>query len=272
MNVIQLKNAIRDGRKVFGTLVESTSAHWPNHLKNTGLDFVFLDTEHIVLDRESLSWMCRTYEAVDLAPIVRIPSPDPFAACQALDGGAAGILAPYVETVEQVKSLRGAVKLKPIKGRRLERILNGQEEMEPELERYITERNRNNLLLVNIESIPAMENLDAILSVPDLDGIVIGPHDLTCSLAIPEQYQHPRFIVAIRTIVTKTREHGLIAGIHFMGCGPVSLAIDWLKMGINLHIQHADIAFVTRGIVEDIEAMRAALGEKAGGKSEQIIV
>ena len=57
-----------------------------------------------------------------LPPLVRIPSPDPYAATMALDGGAAGIVAPYVETPEQVQTLRGAVKLRPIKGRKLEQM------------------------------------------------------------------------------------------------------------------------------------------------------
>ncbi|MFH1740098.1 MAG: aldolase/citrate lyase family protein [bacterium] len=272
MNISELKRAIQNGQTVFGTLIVSTSPHWPAHLKNSGLDFVFLDTEHIVLNRETLSWMCRAYGAVGLAPVVRVPSPDPYAACQALDGGAEGIVAPYVETVEQVQALRGAVKLKPIKGKRLERALQGDEELEEELREYIDDRNRNNLLLVNIESIPAIENLDTILAVPDLDGILVGPHDLSCSLGIPEQYEHPRFIEALRTIVHKTRECGLIAGIHFMNCGSVSLAAQWIEMGINLHIQHADIVYVTRGLSQELQAIRSAVGQESLGKSEAIIV
>ena len=272
MNIKELKRAIREGGRVFGTLIVSTSPHWPAHLRNLGLDFVFLDTEHIALDRETLSWMCRAYAAMGLPPIVRVPSPDPYAASQALDGGAAGVVAPYVETVEQVQALRGAVKLRPIKGKRLERVLRGEEELESELKEYLAERNRNNLLLVNIESIPAIKNLDAVLAVPDLDGILVGPHDLSCSLGIPEQYEHPRFTEALRTIITKTRERGLIAGMHFMGCGPISLALEWLRLGLNLQIQHGDIFYVAQGVKQDLQAIRKALGEKSLGQSESILV
>lgn len=272
MNIGELKSAIRGGWTVYGTLIVSTSPHWPALLKNLGLDFVFIDTEHIALERETLSWMCRAYGALGLAPIVRIPSPDPYAACQVLDGGAAGIVAPYVETVEHVQALRGAVKLRPIKGKRLERVLHGEEEFESELKEYLAERNRNNLLFVNIESIPAIENLDAILAVPDLDGILVGPHDLSCSLGLPEQYEHPQFTQALRTIVHKTRERGLIAGIHFIGCGPVSLAVEWIRMGINLHIQRGDIFYAARGVAQDLKAIRNALAEESPGQSESIIV
>ena len=125
---------------------------------------------------------------------------------------------------------------------------------------------------MNIESVPAMENLDAILGVPDLDGTLVGPHDLSCSLGIPEQYEHPRFTEALRAIVEKTRDHGRIAGIHFMNCGPVSLALEWIRMGLNLQIQHADIAYVTRGLTQDLHSIRNALEEESLGETETIIV
>jgi 4-hydroxy-2-oxoheptanedioate aldolase len=272
MNVPEIRAALSAGRRVFGTLVASTAPVWPAHLRSAGLDFVFLDTEHIAIGRETLSWMCRAYAGAGLAPVVRIPAPDPFAACGALDGGAAGVVAPYVETAGQVQALRGAVKFRPLKGRRLERILAGQERPEPELAAYLAARNRDSLLLVNIESLPAVENLDAILAVPDLDGVVIGPHDLSCSLGLPERYQHPRFTEALRTIVGEARGRGLIAGVHFMACGPVELAAEWLRLGVNLHIQHADVYYAARGVREDLQALRAAVGERPAGAAENINV
>ncbi len=271
MNIQEIKAAISHGNQVFGTLIVSMSPHFPSVLKNTALDFVFIDTEHISLNRETLSWMCQTYNAMNLASIVRIPSPDPYAASQAIDGGAAGVIAPYIETVEQVQALRGAVKLSPLKGKRLQRILEGKEELKGELKAYLSKRNANNLFLVNIESTPAIENLDAILCVPGLDGILVGPHDLSCSLGIPEQYEHPRFTEALRTIITKTRQKGLIAGIHFFR-GAVSQAVEWIRMGINFHIQYADIIYVAEGINRDIQAIQKELGANLQSNTEQIIV
>ncbi|PIE34024.1 aldolase [candidate division KSB3 bacterium] len=271
MNIQEIKNAISNKDQVFGTLSVSMSPHFPAALKNTALDFVFIDTEHIALNRETLSWMCQTYTAMNLAPIVRISSPDPYAACQALDGGAAGVIAPYIETVEQVQALRGAIKLRPLKGKKLQRILDGKDELCGELKKYLSEKNANNLFLVNIESSPAIENLDAMLSVPDLDGTLIGPHDLSCSLGIPEQYEHPRFVEALRKIITRTRQKGLIAGIHFFH-GSASLAAAWIRMGINFHIQNADIIYVAEGLKRDIQAIQKELGRNAASHSEQMIV
>ena len=70
----QVAAALRSGAPVYSTLIVSTSPLWVNHAKSTGLDFVFIDTEHIPIDRVTLSWMCQAYRAADLAPMVRIPS------------------------------------------------------------------------------------------------------------------------------------------------------------------------------------------------------
>src|SRR6185295_8041249 len=155
MNARDLIRALRSGRRVYGTMIVSTSPHWPAAVKSTGADFVFIDTEHIAIDRTQLAWMCQLYRALGLAPIVRIPSPDPYQATVALDNGASGVLAPYVETPEQVRRLRGAVKLRPLKGQILEEVLNGQRELEERVQQYVDERCAGNALFINIESAPA---------------------------------------------------------------------------------------------------------------------
>ena len=215
MNGIEMAQSLRAGQRVYGTCVISPAPQWPRMIARTGLDFVFLDTEHIVLDRTELAWMCQTYAGLGLAPIVRIPAPDPYLASQVIDGGAAGVIAPYVESVSQVRQLRGAVKLHPLKGERLSRVLAGEEELEPTVREYLANYNRGNLCIINIESVPALNALDDILAVPDIDALLIGPHDLSISLGIPEQYSHPRFEEAVQTVIEKGRSAGIGVGIHY---------------------------------------------------------
>lgn len=78
-----------------------------------------------------------TYRGMNLAPIIRIPSPDPYQACKVLDGGASGIIAPYVEIVEEVKALVDAVKFRPLKGEKLCNVLNKKESLETGLKHYL---------------------------------------------------------------------------------------------------------------------------------------
>jgi len=255
----ELCQSIRTGRRVYGTLIVSPSPRWPEAVAQIGLDFVFIDTEHIALDRAQLSWMCQTYRALGLPPIVRIPAADPFAARMALDGGAVGIVAPYVEKVEQVQALRGAVKFRPLQGEKLEAALDDDKALEPTLRKYLDEANRRSLLIINVESRPAVDRLDALLSVPGVDGILIGPHDLSCSLGVPENYDEPRFDETVREICRRARSAGVAAGIHsWLGGDRI---IKWAEEGLNLIVYSADILAARDLLTAEVRSLRVTLGD-----------
>lgn len=253
----KLCQCLRAGETVFGTLIVSPSPRWPEAVRGCGLDFVFIDTEHIAIDRAELSWMCQTYAALGLPPLVRIPSPDPYAANMVLDGGAAGVIAPYIETKEEVQVMRGAVKMRPIKGQKLRTMLEGVR-AEPELESYLNDGAHNRLLIVNIESVPAIRALDEILEVPGLDAVLIGPHDLSCSLGLPERYDHPDFLSACEGIFRKARAAGVGAGIHFWG-GPEQ-QVRLLKAGANLLVHSADILLFQKQLRVELESIKQTAG------------
>ena len=98
MTGYECKQALAAGETICGTLIVSPSPKWLKYIGNAGLDFVFIDTEHVGLDLYTLSQMCGLYAANGLAPVVRIPSPDPYMASQVIDAGAHGVLAPHIET------------------------------------------------------------------------------------------------------------------------------------------------------------------------------
>lgn len=268
MNNVELQKHLRSGQRVYGTLVISTSPRWPIEIKKLNLDFVFIDTEHMSIDRDMLSWMCRTYTALGLAPIVRIPSPDPYEASKAMDAGAAGIVAPYIETPEQVQSLRGAVKLRPIKGKKLSSILSGTDKPEESLAAYLEEYNSGNILIVNIESAAALEALDDILQIPQLDGVLIGPHDLSCSLNVPEQYDHPKFKEAVSTIIRKARAAQVGAGIHYFW--GVEQEIAWGQEGMNLFVHASDMTAFIAQMSRDISEIKQRLGDRLENSENRI--
>ena len=261
---------LRGAERLYGTLLVSPSPHWVPVVASLGLDFVFIDTEHIPLDREKLAWMCQAYHAVGLPPIVRITSPDPYEACVTLDGGAVGIVAPYVETPEQVRELVGAVKKRPLKGRTLARHLAG-EPLDSGLQAYVEKRATPRTLIVNIESAPALAALDEILAVDGLDGVLIGPHDLSCSLGVPENYEHPQFLAACDTIITKARARGLGAGAHVTYQANRSAHEErWARLGANLIVHAADIILFAEGIRRDVGDLKARLSDCAQGRDATI--
>lgn len=272
MTGYECKQAMKEGRTICGTLIVSPSPKWVKYIDKSGLDFVFIDTEHVGLDLLTLSSMCNLYAAKGLAPIVRIPSPDPFMASQVLDAGAHGVLAPYIETVEQVKTLVGAVHYKPLKGKILKQVLDGELELPDKVQKELHRGDKNRMLFVNIESVPAMENLDAILDVPGLDGIVIGPNDLSYSLGDPNNYDSEQFEEAVVEILKKARVKGLAAGIHYMG--GIDRQIQWAKKsGMNMVFHSGDMYIFMEQLRLDLLKFRSELGEnkKDGGPVDIVI-
>jgi 2-keto-3-deoxy-L-rhamnonate aldolase RhmA len=265
-----LLEKLKNGKTVYGTCITSMAPLWSKAARNAGLDFVFLDTEHVPLERMEIASLSQLYKAVGISPIVRIPSPDPFRACQMLDAGAEGIVAPYIETVEQVKEMVGALKFRPLKGKRLHKALENRLTVEPELAQYLENYNRGNLCIINIESIPALENLDKLLKVPGLDGVFIGPHDLSVNMGLPEKYDHPDFEKMVATIIKKCVENNIAVGIHFSESP--ERQVKWMNAGANIIIHSSDIAIFSQKLAHDIQLIRKSGGDESDSSDEKIII
>ena len=250
-----LKQKLKQQKTVYGTCVTANPPRWPKLFAEAHLDFVFLDTEHIVLDRSELSQMCNTYQALGLTPIVRIPKPDPFLASMAIDAGAIGVVAPYLEQEKDIKDLVGATKFRPLKGEKLEEFLSGKKQPDTGLQKYFDQYNEGLLCIVNIESIPAVEKLDTLLTIPGVDAVFIGPHDLSINMGIPEQYDHPDFIKTVKVIIEKARKHTLGVGIHF-SIEP-ERQLFWIKEGVNIVVHSSDMALFSQRLKADMALLKS---------------
>ena len=258
MNANELSTAVRAGQPVFGMVVVSTAAQWPNFVSRVSPDFILLESEHIAYDRERLASLCVTYAALGIAPLVRMPSADALTAQMMFDGGAAGVVAPYIETVEQLKALAGTVKYGPVKGVKLQGILNGDSELAPELAAYVNARNGTKLLGTMIESQTALDALEDLLSTGYLDFVLVGPNDLSCSLDVPDQYTHPRFQAALQQIVETARAHSVGVG---MMTRDVDEEIRLLKAGATVVLHSSDASAFVVGMSADLQTLSQAAGE-----------
>ncbi|EON78480.1 2,4-dihydroxyhept-2-ene-1,7-dioic acid aldolase [Lunatimonas lonarensis] len=250
---------MKAGMRVYGTCITSFNPLWPRIWEAVGLDFVFLDTEHIALDRTQVAHLCRQLRASGVVPIVRVAAPSAVLAGQMIDAGAGGVVVPYVESVEEVRQLVGATKYRPIKGQKLARLLRGEESLTPELQAYLQEYNGPRMAIVNIESVPALEELEGLLSVPGLDAVFIGPHDLSVSMGLPEQYDHPEVEQAMRRIVQVARAKGLHVGVHF-SASP-KLQVQWIAEGVDMILHSSDYALFFQRLQEDITYIRSQNGD-----------
>lgn len=211
--------------------------------------------------------MCRAYKAAVISPVIRILEPNPFLATQALDAGAGAILVPYVENMEDVYDLVGAVKYRPLKGKKLKKILFGEERPSAELEAYLKDQNKNHALLLNIESPTGVNNMEQFFSIPSIDGpgvdgIIIGPHDLSTSYEMPEKYLSKEFLELSCGIIKKTRACGVAAGGHNGSKGSFDLQMEWAKTGATIILHSSDMFLFADKLQDDLNRLREMKGEK----------
>jgi len=127
-----------------------------------------------------------------------------------------------------------------------------------ELKSYLEQYNHGNLCIANIESVPAVERLDDLLTVEGLDAVFIGPHDLSINMGLPEQYDHPDFIDMVKRIILKSRKYTLGVGVHF-SLEPERQAF-WIKEGVNIVVHSSDMALFSQRLRADMALLRKAAG------------
>ena len=275
MNGEELKNRVNNGGIVYGTMI-SMGRHpgWGRTVGAFGLDYVIIDTEHAPRSRAEVSDYMAAFNYTGVVPIVRVPIPASHYVTMYLDAGAQGVLAPYCETVDEVKEVVGAAKWRPLKGELVKRAVDSGELPSEETKEYLENRNKNNVCIIGIESVPAIENLENILKVQGIDAIFVGPNDLTITLGVPDQYDHPDYEAALREIISKSSAANVPVLIHHQ---TVELTQKWLKEGSRFVLYSSDARTMHNGYREEfgeIKKVGAKLGgQQSGdiGESEEVI-
>lgn len=149
--------------------------------------------------------------------MVRVAGNDPIQIKAVLDSGAAGILVPMVNSAEEARSAVQAAKYPPL-GRRGACLARAQR-YGPGFDQYVSRANDDGFLMVQIEHVDAVENIDEIVTVEGIDGTFIGPYDLSLSLGLPGQLQHPRVLECMQRVLEATLAAGLAPGIHLVHPG-----------------------------------------------------
>ena len=260
MTGAELREAMRSGQTVYGTMVTLIrNPRWGAIFGRLGFDYVIIDTEHSPYARHEVGDLAVVLKGAGLVPIVRIPYPDGYQARIAIDAGAQGVLAPYVERPEEVREVVAAVRYRPLKGALLDAARDEGSFVGDEVQGYLDGGfNKHNVVIIGIESTPAIDNLEAILDVPGIDAIFIGPHDLTISLGIPEQYEHPSFQDAVRQIIETSQARGIPAGGHWQQLEHVQ---RWQAAGSRFILYSSDGRALSEGYRRDLGVIKGAAGE-----------
>ncbi len=206
----RLKEKLRNGEITYGISVGTQCTDIAELASNLAFDWIWFDAEHGPLNTESLHPMIQTTRNRDITPLVRVPWNDMVHIKKALDIGAEGLIVPWVNNRSQAEYAVRAAKYPPVGIRGLgARFLNisGQDTVE-----YIRTANEETYIMIQIETVEAVENLDDILTTPGVDAFLIGPNDLAASLGFLGEPVHPEVEKVVEKIINRARELGVPGG------------------------------------------------------------
>ncbi len=214
-----LAATLDDGGVALGVLDNTYSPTLVEFYGELGVDFVWLDFEHggpDPWDAGTVENLLRAAERTDVELLVRLPDTDPTLVRKALDLGARNVFLPRVETAEEVREAVRSARFR-YDGEPGDRGLASPRAGRWGLaEEYVATEDRETLVGVTIETEASVENLDDILSVPELGFVFIGPFDLSVALGHPGEVDHPEVQEAVETIRSKAVDAGVpVAGLGF---------------------------------------------------------
>jgi 2-dehydro-3-deoxyglucarate aldolase len=205
---------LKNGEHTIGSWLQISSPDVAEILGNAGYDWVAVDLEHGGFSRSVIKDVFRALELNNTVPVARVAQCSPQNIKEALDAGAQGIILPMIENIEQLENVI-SWSYYPPKGTRgvgySRANLFGQN-----FDEYVEKFSNKVLIIAQIEHINAVANLDDILSVNDLDAIMVGPYDLSGSMGITAQFDHPDFINTMDAIYKKAKQHTIPMGLHIV--------------------------------------------------------
>ena len=185
MNGKALKDKLLKGETVYGTLFQhSVVPSVVDIIPENSLDFVIVTCEHTALDLAEFLPVKYALASKGIACLARIhgrDAADVARVCDTFDG----VVIPYAEDFENIKKLAAAAVYRPLKGKVLEQVVKTGQFKNMKTEAYIEEKNSGTVFIPMIESVPAVEKLDAICSIPGVHAVFVGPGDLTANMGIP---------------------------------------------------------------------------------------
>jgi len=201
MNTNTTKAKLKAGGTVFGCFVRYPDASLVEVLSYQGWDFLVFDGEHGQIDPQDCEHMVRAAQLHGVTPIVRVTTNQPPVILRFMDTGAQGLHVPWVNSGAEAEAAVRAVKYHPRGIRGLAGVRASDYGQTIPLSEYVRQANAETLVVIHIETAEAVEQLPDIVKVADVDVIFIGPTDLSHSLGVPGQPQHPSVQAVMQRIV-----------------------------------------------------------------------
>jgi 2-dehydro-3-deoxyglucarate aldolase len=240
--ITQIRAKLSNGNISIGSWIQIPHPSIAEIMGRAGYDWVAVDMEHGAISVHQLPDLFRSLELGNTLPLARVAQGAPKDCKQALDAGAGGIIVPMVESAAQLEKVRDTVQWPPSGKRGV--AFSRANLFGKHFDHYVEEAQKP-LLIAMIEHVGAIENLDNILQVKGLDAIMVGPYDLSASLKITGQFEHPMFKNTMTQILQICEQRTFPVGIHVVEPNPNELK-QCLNEGFQFVAYSIDAVFFTR--------------------------
>lgn len=207
-----LRDKIRSGRVTLGSWITLGHSGIAEVMAGAGFDWLVVDLEHSAISIDVAADLIRVIDLCGVAPLVRLTSNDPDQIKRVMDAGAHGIVVPMVNTPAEAARAVAATRYAPAGSRGVG--LARAQGYGASFQDYLRWQRDGPVVIVQIEHKDAVNELESILAVPGVDGFLIGPYDLSCSLGTPGEFERPEFVGAMTRIRETGRRLGCTAGLH----------------------------------------------------------
>ncbi|MBX3012332.1 MAG: hypothetical protein KF832_12530 [Caldilineaceae bacterium] len=251
----QAKRALREGKVVLGTMVaEMRQPSVMQLLANADFDFCIIDNEHGPFNIETIADLSRAGRYYGVTPIVRVPELTYTYLAQSLDVGAQGVMIPRITSVEQVQQAVQIIKYPPVGARGCALNRGHTNFLAGSVADVMARANEETLLVIQIETKEALEQVEEIVAVPGVDVAFIGPNDLSIALGVHGQTTSPTMVAAMERVVAACQKHHVAAAIQL---ADVSLATQWIQKGIQMVSYSAETSLLISAGLAATSALRS---------------
>ena len=245
------KAILQEDKKLVGTFIQIGHPVVTEFVGKLGFDFLIIDSEHSAMHIETIQLMLQSLAASTTYGIVRIPAIKNEYIARYLDAGADGIVIPQVRTYEEIEVIKNAA-FYPPKGKR--GIGPGRaSDFGLKLNNMQEDPNKDTAIIIQIETIEALENLDQIISTDFLDMVFIGPGDLSMNLGKFSDYTHPKIKEEIANIIKRSKATRKKVGIF---AGNFKEAEKWLIEGLDMVVINSELGLMGQIIKTSLDKLK----------------
>jgi 2-dehydro-3-deoxyglucarate aldolase/4-hydroxy-2-oxoheptanedioate aldolase len=249
-----VKQKLFAGGTAFGTfLFEFATPGIARIVAEAGADFLLYDMEHTGWSVETIKTLLASSRGTPLVTLVRIPATEYHFIARVLDMGAQGLMAPMMESVEQARRLVDSARYPPLGRRGAAFSIAHDDYTGGDIVAKIASANSQTLLIAQIETAAGLANVDEIAAVEGIDVLWIGQFDLSNSLGIPGQFDHPKFKDAVARVLAACQQHGKVPG--FM-VGDVAWGQRLLDEGYRMIAYSGDCWILQAALRDGLTALR----------------